>query len=41
MMAENKGRKDLRYIGHVEADIQFEGLKGGSWMFPQSRYPLG
>ena len=32
MKAEKAGRKDLEYIGYVEADIYFEGIKGGSWM---------
>ena len=32
MKAEKAGRNDLEYIGYVEADVYFEGLKGGSWM---------
>lgn len=32
MKAEQEGRNDLEYIGHVEADIPFEGIKGKSWM---------
>jgi hypothetical protein len=32
MKAEKAGRYDLEYIGHVEVDIPFEGIKGKSWM---------
>jgi len=32
MKAEQSGRKDLEYIGYIEADIYFEGINGGSWM---------
>lgn len=32
LKAEQLGRNDLEYIGHVEADIPFEGIKGESWM---------
>ena len=32
MQAEESGRKDLEYIGYLECDIPFEGIKGESWM---------
>jgi len=32
MVAEKAGRKDLEYIGYLECDIPFEGIKGKSWM---------
>lgn len=32
LKAEKIGRNDLEYIGHVEADIPFEGINGQSWM---------
>jgi hypothetical protein len=30
--AEDEGRKDLRWIGHVEADVKFKSPKGEAWM---------
>ena len=32
MEAEKVGRKDLEYIGYLECDIPFEGIRGKSWM---------
>lgn len=30
--AEHAGRKDLKYIGHMESDIQFKNKSGFAWM---------
>lgn len=30
--AEDEGRKDLQWIGHVESDIKFKSPKGEAWM---------
>lgn len=30
--AEKAGRKDLEWIGHIEADVEFKAKKGKSWL---------
>jgi hypothetical protein len=32
MVAEDAGRKDLEWIGHVEADVRFKADNGEAWM---------